>query len=70
MVGASVSENEHTHALPLASGGSGGVGPPTLGQWPAPLSLSCGPVNEEATYGPWTLVRQASRGKHTHVNVA
>lgn len=31
--------------------GSGRVSP-TLGRRPVPLSLSCGPVNEEATYGP------------------
>lgn len=42
--------------VPLAPG-SGGVSP-TLGRRPAPLSLSCGPVNEGGAYGAGTLVRQ------------
>lgn len=69
MVRASVAERTHslthTHAhSPAGVWGSGGVNP-TLGQRPAPLSLSCGPVNEEVTYGLGTLVRQAGRETHT-----
>lgn len=63
----SIHTHAHTHG-PAGVWGSGGVSP-TLGQRPAPLSLSCGPVNEEVTYGLGTLVRQANREADTHTHI-
>lgn len=66
MAGASVARLTDIHSVPLASGGSGSVSP-TLGQWPAPLSLSMWtPLMRKSHMDPGPLLRG---GKHTHMHM-